>query len=290
MLSSVPPVIIEGIREVVQANILSFDFVGGGCINKSGKLNTSTGFLFLKWNDLTKYPGMFAAEAQGLRLLHKANVIHIPEVIHYGIADPFQYLLLEFIEQGPRSNQYWINLGRGLARIHQEKNDSFGLSYDNYIGSLPQYNSRSVSWIDFFIQQRLEIQLKMVVDAQRMGTDFLAKFKMLYGKLPDLLPEEPPVLLHGDLWNGNIISNHAGEPCLIDPAVYFGHREVDLAMTQLFGGFDKVFLEAYAQAYPLVRGFMERFDIYNLYPLLVHVNLFGGGYKSQVISIVKRYV
>ncbi|MEO5600826.1 MAG: fructosamine kinase family protein [Cyclobacteriaceae bacterium] len=290
MLSSVPPVIIERIREVVQANILDFDFVGGGCINKSGRLNTSKGLLFLKWNDLKKYPGMFAAEAQGLRLLHKANVIHIPEVIHSGMADPFQYLLLEFIEHGPRSNQYWINLGRGLARIHQQKDDSFGLPYDNYIGSLPQYNSRSVSWINFFIQQRLEIQLKLAVDAQRMDSDFVIMFEMLYAKLPDLLTEEPPVLLHGDLWNGNIISNHAGEPCLIDPAVYFGHREVDLAMTQLFGGFDKVFLEAYANTYPLVHGFMERFDIYNLYPLLVHVNLFGGGYKSRVISIVKRYV
>jgi fructosamine-3-kinase len=233
---------------------------------------------------------MFAAEAKGLLTLRVPNVIHIPEVIASGISGNHQYLLMEYIEESEPSDRYWENLGKGLAALHRTTDSRFGLDHDNYIGSINQFNKQSESWVNFFVTQRLRVQLKIAIDASRLETGVLKQFDILFGKLNDLLPAEKPSLLHGDLWNGNVMINRDGEPCLIDPAIYFGNREADLAMTRLFGGFDTSFLESYRHSFPLSSGYEERFDIYNLYPLLVHVNLFGGGYLSQVTSILKRFV
>lgn len=290
MISSVPGELVQHIKSQMQCEISDFEFAGGGCINNGGRLNTNKGVFFLKWNDLHRYPDMFAVEARGLSLLRQPEAIDIPEVIHSGSTDNLQYLLLAFVEQAPRSKTYWRDLGAGLANLHRNTSPAFGLDHDNYIGSLHQYNEPMRSWLEFFIQQRLEMQIKLAVDGKRINTTFVKKFDLLFGKLPDLFLEEVPALLHGDLWSGNVITNPEGNPCLIDPAVYFGHREVDLAMTQLFGGLDRSFLETYHKTFPLLPGFEERFDIYNLYPLLVHVNLFGGGYKAQVNTIVNRFV
>lgn len=310
MISSIPSEILQSIKECIQGELLGsplehtrqtassgltgeikgFSFASGGCINKGGQLKTTAGNFFLKWNDRQKFPGMFASEAKGLSLLRTPKVLDIPEVIHFGTSGSYQFLLLQFIDQSSRSGLYWQNLGSGLATLHQNTTSHFGLDHDNYIGSLHQPNHQLLSWVDFFIKQRLEIQMQIAFDKHRIENDLLKKFDILFSKLPSMLPAEPPALLHGDLWSGNIITNSAGEPCLIDPAVYFGHREMDLAMTQLFGGFDKSFLESYDHTFPLISGYKERFDIYNLYPLLVHLNLFGAGYKSQVVSIVNRFV
>lgn len=263
---------------------------GGGCINNGGKLVTSIGSFFIKWNDAKRYPGMFDAEAKGLALLAESNSIRIPKVVGSAEHDSFQFIILEFIESRARSNEHWEILGRSLARLHKNSSSLFGLDHDNYIGSLPQVNHQKNSWLEFFITHRLNAQLKIGTDSGAIGISTVKKFEDLYKKLPDILTEEKPSLLHGDLWSGNLIPDENGNPCLIDPATYYGNREVDLAMTQLFGGFSDVFYPSYQNEFPLVPGFRERFDICNLYPLLVHVNLFGEGYMAQVNSILKSYV
>ena len=291
MISSVPSEIVKAIQLRNACVITGFSFLGGGSINRGGRLTLSDGTIqFLKWNDLKKFPGMFEAEARGLALLAGSKSLIIPGVVIAGDAHPYQFLLLEYIDEAPKSKTYWSDLGYGLATLHRGTSEHFGLDHDNYIGSLHQSNSSSLSWIDFFIERRLKSQLKLAIDGRLIGKEFSKKFDTLFRKLPSLLPEERPSLLHGDLWGGNIIVDHNGNPCLIDPAVYYGHREVDLAMTRLFGGFDFTFMDTYTEAYPLLPGYEERFDLYNLYPLLVHVNLFGGGYVAQVASVLKRFL
>jgi protein-ribulosamine 3-kinase len=295
MISEFPPLIYASVNELLkkkfggEISIQQFQSVGGGCINNGGKLITSQGNFFLKWNDSKRFPGMFEAEAKGLQLLGASKAIDIPGVIGFDAADSFQFLLIEFREQSQRKNNFWQLLGEQLATLHQCTSESFGLDHNNYIGSLPQNNSTNKSWINFFIEDRLHKQFLDAVNRKYFHVSITKKFESLYQQLPHLLPEERPSLLHGDLWSGNVIINEQGAPCLIDPAVYYGNREVDLAMTQLFGGFDKKFLEAYNDVFPLDKGYSDRFSLYNLYPLLVHVNLFGSAYVSQVTSILNKY-
>jgi protein-ribulosamine 3-kinase len=267
-----------------------FVFSGGGCINEGGKLQTDAGTFFLKWNSAKRFPSMFRAEAKGLSLLKKTEAIEIPPVITVDEDDDYQYILLGFVEQGPQAKSYWKDLGSRLATLHKTTDAQFGLDHENYIGSLRQFNTASKSWIDFFIHQRLNIQLKIAVDSGLAGGQMMKAFETLYPKLTSLLSEENPALLHGDLWSGNIITTNKGEPCLIDPAVYFGCREVDLAMTRLFGSFPTEFYHAYDQTYPLLPDYEERLDLYNLYPLLVHLNLFGAQYKSAIMGILNRFI
>lgn len=289
MLSSIPSQIVTSVESATSSTVTGFTVSGGGCINHGGKVTTSAGLFFLKWNDLKKFPNMFTAEARGLSLLRRGTVA-VPDVVHVGAAGAFQFLLLEHIEAGRQKENYWDHFGSGLAVMHKTSAEKFGLDHDNYIGSLPQKNKQSSSWVEFFIERRLQPQLEMGHASGKLAATVLKKFDSLFIKLPDLLPREPPSLLHGDLWGGNIMTNSLGQPCLIDPAVYFGHREADLAMTQLFGGFHPSYLNSYREVYPLEPGYEERFDIYNLYPLLVHVNLFGGGYAAQVVSILDHVV
>lgn len=290
MVLSIPSAIIERIEGHTDSTCTAFSFASGGCINHGGKLTTSGGVYFLKWNDLETFPAMFGAEAKGLRLLRDAGALVVPEVIYVGYAGAHQFLMLEYVESVHRGRDYWEQFGRGLARLHKKSAASFGLDHNNYIGSLPQRNTSAASWVEFFIEHRLSAQLHMAIIQNRIDNVVVRKFDSLFRMLPEILPEEHPSLLHGDLWGGNIMTTSAGDPCLIDPAVYYGHREVDLAMTQLFGGFDPSFLSYYEEEYPLQPGWEGRLDVYNLYPLLVHVNLFGGGYSGQILSILKRFV
>jgi len=289
MLKSVPADIVHALQSKTNSKVQDFSFISGGCINNGGRVTTAEGDYFLKWNARKKYPGMFAAEAKGLALLRSATSLKIPDVLFNGETEENQFLVLEFITNGVKNEHYWVNLGAGLAKLHRHTAPDFGLDHDNYIGSLSQDNTPSKSWVEFFIDRRLAPQLKRAVDLQMLEAGSASMFEKLFLKLHDLLPVEPPALLHGDLWAGNTMITHEGDPCLIDPAVYFGHREADLAMTALFGGFDGTFFEDYNEAYPLQPGYTRRVDIYNLYPLLVHVNLFGGGYGAQMMSIVKRF-
>lgn len=290
MVSSVPTAVVLEVERQTGTTVRKFSYAGGGCINHVWVCETQSGSLFLKWNALEAFPKMFEAEAKGLQLLKRSCPLYVPGVICAGKADQFQFLVLENVTEGSRSKDYWTNFGAGLARLHQATADEFGLDHDNYIGSLRQINTEASSWTDFFREQRLEVQLKLARDAGKVDASLAQKFESLFTRLGNLLPEEPPSLVHGDLWGGNIMITNEGQPCLIDPAVYFGSREMDLAMTQLFGGFDNSFFCDYENVFPLQQGYRDRLDLYNLYPLLVHVNLFGGGYVRQVHSIVQRFL
>jgi protein-ribulosamine 3-kinase len=294
MISNIPIDVQSGIKPFLnterEIELTDFTFTGGGCINHAGRLKTSEGVFFLKWNSSGEFPSMFEAEAKGLKLLQAANVIYTPDVIGFGVAGRFQFLLLEFIEQNEPSKNYWTDLGYQLSLIHKVRGEQFGLDHNNYIGSLQQLNFQNSSWIEFFVIQRLQVQLKRATDSALLNQSDLKSFELLFSKLPYLLPEESPSLVHGDLWNGNILSTKVGSPCLIDPAVYFGNREADLAMTLLFGGFRSEFYASYEECFPLEAGFKNRADIYNLYPLLVHLNLFGEQYMERIKKIVRAFI
>ncbi|GAB4400701.1 MAG: fructosamine kinase family protein [Microscillaceae bacterium] len=272
-----------------ELSIHRFEFVSGGCINNTVKLLTNAGQFFVKWN-VQQLTGMFEAEARGLQCLQNTQTLPTPVVWGYGQKQDQAYLLLEFIETGYPAPDFWANFGTGLAALHRHSQASFGLDFDNYIGALPQQNTPHADGLTFFIEKRLQAQAGRAMYEGQLPKALYQKFTALYDKLADILPPEPPSLLHGDLWSGNFLVNPQGQALLIDPAVYYGFREAELAFTRLFGGFESAFYEAYNEAFPLEPGFEERIDIYNLYPLLVHVNLFGSGYLSGIERTLKKFV
>ena len=263
--------------------------MGGGSINDAWRLETDAGRFFLKTNSADSFPSMFEAEADGLQRLREAGPLRVPEVIAHGEDHDDSFLLLEWVESGTRKPGFWAGFGRGLAQLHRHTQKHFGLERDNYIGSLVQRNTAASDWPSFFIHQRLEPQLKMARDRKRVEAGMAFRFERLFHQLDKLFPAEPPALLHGDLWTGNFLCDSNSRPVLIDPAVYYGHREMDMAMTRLFGGFDVDLYAAYHAEWPLEQRWEERVDLCNLYPLLVHVNLFGGGYVAQVEAVLKRF-
>lgn len=273
-----------------KVSINGFKYTSGGCINQGGKLTTNQGDFFVKWNFANLYPGMFEAEAKGLTILNKTNAIKIPEVVADGSINNTAYIVLEFISQGDTQNNFWENFGTSLSRLHQQTNIKYGLDHDNFVGSLLQSNKCYSNWIDFFICERLQKQIKLAFDYGKMPGSIINKFDNLFTMIPDILIMEKPSLLHGDLWSGNYMVAADGYPCLIDPAIYYGNREAEIAYTKLFGGFPDKFYIAYNKCYPLsIKGLGKRLDIYNLYPLLVHHNLFGGIYLNAVETILNRF-
>jgi fructosamine-3-kinase len=263
--------------------------VGGGCINKAYSLNTNLGRFFIKYNSAVLYPGMFEKEAAGLKLLSETKTIEIPIVISAVESDNYSFLLLQFIENATPGKHFWNDFGTKMADLHGNTSDYFGLENDNYIGSLIQNNKPHPDFISFFISQRLEPQLKEAYNIGTFSQSETRFFDSLFNNLHNIIPIEKPALIHGDLWNRNFMVTAAGSPCLIDPAVYYSHREADIAMTQLFGGFQPEFYQAYNRAWPMEKEWQKRMDIFNLYPLLVHVNLFGGGYANQVLQIIRQF-
>ncbi|HRS53510.1 MAG TPA: fructosamine kinase family protein [Bacteroidales bacterium] len=270
-------------------NIQSVTSILGGSINFAFKITTNCGNFFLKWNNADAYPDMFATEAKGLKMLFETNSIVVPRVIMQETCEKFDYLVLNYIEQGTADKYFWNSFGKNLASLHRITNNYFGLDYDNYIGSLKQYNGKYTQWIEFFIEQRLEIQIKLAKDKGLCESTDVKHFYALFNRLEDIFPDEKPSLIHGDLWSGNYMVTQNGEPCIIDPAIYFGSREMDIAMSKLFGGFSKEFYSSYNYYFPLEKGWEERIDICNLYPLMVHVNLFGNAYLSQVRRFINKF-
>ncbi len=262
--------------------------VGGGCINHAAKLTTGIGSYFIKWNSLEE-ADLFKKEAKDLSLLREKAEVKIPEVLSHGQEGDKAYLLLEWIDTGYTSNDFWEIFGQKLARMHKCHSADFGLNYNNHIGKLKQSNKQHKSWSDFFISERLEPQLKLASNNRLIDSETLSSFNLLFKELENLIPQEQPSLIHGDLWSGNFLVDQANEPVLIDPAVHFGHRETELSFTHLFGGFDSKFYQAYDEEFPLEPGFEDRIDIHNLYPLLVHVNLFGSSYLSGIKQTLKRF-
>ncbi|MEO8147557.1 MAG: fructosamine kinase family protein [Bacteroidia bacterium] len=273
----------------VPVNIREILAIGGGSINYAYCLNTNAGKFFAKINNASKFPEMFTAEARGLELLAETNTFNIPNVIKVGDFENVSFILMEFIEAGKCVKNFFADFGSKLATLHQHTNIYFGLNHDNYIGSLKQSNIQQKNGVMFFIHERLQVQIALAEQNRMIDSSTIEQFEKLYGKLETILPKEKSSLLHGDLWSGNFMTSPGGKACLVDPAVYYGNREADIAMSKLFGGFDNDFYESYNATFPLIKGWEQRIDVWNLYPLLVHVNLFGGGYVAQVKSILKRF-
>jgi fructosamine-3-kinase len=261
--------------------------VAGGCINDGRVLETTAGPpLFLKQNRSAP-PAMFQREAEGLAALTAAP--GAPRVPAAWLAGE-DFLLLEYLASGRPAVNYWPELGRRLAQMHATTNSTFGFYRNNYLGTTPQSNGWMADGYAFFAERRIGFQADR---AHRQGLLSLANLRraeQLAGKLPELVPAQPASLLHGDLWSGNIISGPDGQACLIDPAAHYGWAEAELAMTALFGRPPDSFYAAYSTERPLAPGYRERFDLYNLYHLLNHLNLFGATYLASVEAILSRYV
>ena len=263
--------------------------VGGGSINDTYEVNTTEGNFFVKKNSASLYPQMFEKEALGLELLSNAKSIDTPEVIAFGESENDSFLILKFIASGSKTHSFWDDFGRQLAGLHIHSDEYFGLNHDNYIGSLYQHNNKHNNWSDFFREERLEKQVKLARNNAAIDKESVTAFDRFYARLDNIFPKEPPALLHGDLWGGNFMVSEKGNPVIIDPAVYYGHREMDLGMSQLFGGFDRQFYQSDNKYDPLENGWEERLSYCNLYPLMVHVNLFGGGYLQSVKTTLRKF-
>ena len=274
--------------------------LSGGDINKAYGLTLNNGqHVFMKANAKDN-AAFFTAEAAGLTALAKTKAIETPEILCTGTDDGedvgYSFLLLKYIKSAKPAKEYWEDFAHKLAALHKadtvvffENGGRFGFFQDNFIGARPQANTPSDSWIPFFREQRLAPQFK-TADSYFENQD-RSKITKLLDHLEDFLIEpEKPSLLHGDLWSGNVMCGPDGKAMLIDPACYVGHAEADLAMTELFGGFPQSFYEAYRDANPLQPGYENRRDLYNLYQLLNHLNLFGQTYLGPVLSIVDEYV
>lgn len=258
--------------------------LAGGCINRSYQLSAGDRHYFVKLNVAAQLD-MFVAEAAGLRALADSATIRVPDVICYGATHGQAYLALEYLPLSPRGDQ--SQLGRALAQLHRCTGQRYGWHRANTIGATPQHNNYEGSWIDFWRKQRLGFQLSLAADNGFRGR-LQTRGRELLNGLDSLLAthQPPPSLLHGDLWSGNCGFTSKGDAVIFDPAVYYGDRETDLAMTALFGGFSDDFYAAYHQEYPLPSGHETRKILYNLYHVLNHLNLFGGSYLRQAETMI----
>lgn len=265
--------------------------VGGGSINDCYEVHLASGArLFCKTHPAAP-PEFFTTEAAGLDWLREAGAVAVPEVVAVRSADP-ALLVIEWIEAGRLDvghSDLEERLGREVALLHAAGAPGFGWDRDGYIGDLPQPNAPADDWATFYRERRLEPLVRRAVDEGALHAEAAAGFDRLFSRMDELVgPPEPPARLHGDLWGGNLVVDRTGRPWLVDPAPYGGHREVDLAMMRLFGGFGRRVFEAYEAAAPLSEGHADRTPLYQLYPLLVHTILFGGNYGHQVMQALHR--
>lgn len=257
----------------------------GGCICVAQKINTDSGHqLFIKTHQQAPAQ-LFPAEAQGLQSLRAATPLRVPRVI---AVDP-DFLVLEFIIAGRTGAHYWSTLATGLAQLHRQPQPRFGFESDNFCGETPQPNPVSDDGVSFFSEHRLGFQAGLAFDRGLLSSADLQAVETLSAQLRNLVPNDAPALIHGDLWSGNIYCDEHGQPVLIDPACYWGWREADIAMTRLFGALPEEFYRCYQLNYAMQPGWESRMDIYNLYHVLNHLNLFGDSYLAQVRATLKRY-
>ena len=276
------------------AEISKFRPIFGGDINKAYLITLSDGSRFFLKENTKKNVDFFRAEMEGISTIHKTGAIRVPKILETGVLEDRSYLVMEYLEASAEKRDYWEHFGRQLAAMHRADpsewtpGGNYGFPADNYIGASLQVNDIHTAWIDFFRNCRLEIQFKNAWSyfdsSERKAVQHLLDHLDRY-----LTEPEQPSVLHGDLWSGNFVTGPEGYACLIDPAVYVGHSETDLAMTELFGGFAPAFYDAYNEINRIPSDYSDRRDLYNLYHLLNHLNLFGGSYYGPVMKIIRRF-
>ncbi len=277
-------------QDIARATGQPFDLqdrrsVGGGSINQAFRISDGDRDYFLKLNQASQY-AMFEAEALGLREMAATETIRVPQPLCWGTAEGSCYIVMEYLPLGNSSSDSWYQMGQDLAAMHRVTSDrGFGWQRDNTIGDTPQKNPWTADWVEFYVEHRLRYQFQL---ANRRGN--FRRQEELMAAVPALLaghtPE--PSLVHGDLWSGNASVTVDGTPVILDPATYYGDREVDIAMSELFGRFPQPFYDGYDDTYPLEPGYETRKILYNLYHIINHFNLFGGGYASQAQSMIDR--
>ena len=283
--------VLSGINEK-SVRISSFKSIGGGCINHASKLETNVGNFFMKWNADCE-GDIFIREAECLKELKMAtkDFIKVPEVFAAKTVDDSPgFLVLEYLEQSYSSADSDEKLGRGLAMIHQFKHSQFGFYNNNYCGATLQNNTWNKKWSEFFRDNRLRYLLQLIQNKRPLPASEVVIYDKLLQKTDELIPaDSEPVLIHGDLWSGNFMATENG-PALIDPASYYADREMEFAIMTMFGGFSQRFYGAYNEVNPLPADWKQRNSLYQLYHVLNHYFLFGGGYQSQALQIAKSYV
>lgn len=280
--------IVQRCSEVLGKSIEKVVPLSGGDINEAYLLQCAKDRYFLKFNTGKKAKALLASEVKGLNCL--SNFVPTPEIVYFEANESPAFLVLEYIEAPTPSPKFWENFGHTLAQLHRQSQGQFGLDHHNFIGSLPQTNHLHDSWASFYRTERLQAQLDLALSNQAVPPIFQDYFNRLYTKIDQLCPAEVPALIHGDLWSGNFMVGNNEQVLLIDPSVAYAHREMDLAMSRLFGGFAPRFYEAYEEAFPCEVGLEDRLPIYQLYYLMVHVNLFGGSYLASVKRILDRFI
>ncbi|SDD73875.1 Fructosamine-3-kinase [Pricia antarctica] len=280
----------DHIEYLLCVNIEGVRSVSGGDTSQGYLLETESELFFCKVNHADQADTLFLAEKKALEAIASTKTIAVPKVVLCEVLDKGGFLVMQYIAPKRASPQEMEHFGHQLAQLHQNSaTDTFGWEADNYIGSLPQSNKVNSDWAKFYVAERLLPQLRLAADEKRLLDDEIPSEKTLLKACQTLFPVVKPSLLHGDLWSGNYIISQDGQPYLIDPATYYGHHEVDIAMTRLFGGFDTSFYGAYNEHFPQIGGEEERKDIYQLYFLLVHLNLFGKSYYRPVKDLLNRY-
>lgn len=281
---ALPPKLHAALATTLGTEIGSATRLSGGMVNQAARVETSDGAVFLKWNEAAP-PDLFASEAHGLNALRDTRTLRVPEVL--AVADDPAFLALELIEPRAPTDaaRFARRFGEALAALHRQAApcEKFGLPRDNYLGTLPQINTPHARWPDFYRECRLLPQIALARDKGRLPPSRERSLMQVVEKLEALLEGLPsrPALLHGDLWSGNFLA--AGEePVVIDPAIYFGEREMEIAFVELFSGFPAGFVNAYNEAYPLEPGYQRRRPLHQLYPLLVHLNYFGEEYGPRL--------
>jgi fructosamine-3-kinase len=294
-MSQQPQEQYQFVEEIVKNNIPNagtiqdLEFFYGGNFNLAVRIKIASGEYFIKWN-LGEHKGLFEAEAKNLQLLAQTKTVSVPEVIAFGKHQEKEFLIMECIHSSEKSDQYFVDLGISLAALHQHSHpNGFGLDYDNFMGASEQKNPWNADGNTFFIENRLLFQLEKALYDRKIDSDLVNKFEHFFQEIPSIFPKEKSALIHGDLWSGNTMVNEKGLATLVDPTCYYGFREAEIAFTTMFGGFEESFYAAYHEQFPLEKGFHARIPFYNLYPLLVHVNLFGEGYVPTIQTILKAF-
>lgn len=281
----IPPAVVTYVEDQGWGRIHDTRLLGGGCINQAQRLATTSGEVLLLKQNPSVPADMFEREAEGLRALAVDDGPRVP--IPYLAGRDF--LLTEYLPPAPPAPNSWEVFGQRLAHLHNHTNACFGFPHSNYLGSTPQPNEWLEDGFEFFAERRLLFQGRLARNRGELSPSGLQKLERLAARLRDFVPPQSASLLHGDLWGGNVIGGPGGQACLIDPAAHYGWAEAELAMTTLFGRFPQAFYSAYAAVRPLTGGYDSRFEIYNLYHLLNHLNLFGKSYVEAVEAILRPF-